>query len=192
MENNFLDSNLKQFQYYKLLADKSIAQLTEEQLNWQYNQQSNSIAIIIRHVSGNMLSRFTDFLTDDGEKSWRNRDAEFDPSFRQKDKLLKQWEEGWKCLFEALKELNGGDLDKIIYIRNQGHTVTEAINRQLAHSAYHVGQVVFITKMLVENWQSLSIPANASGQFNADKFAKEKMRMHFTDDVLNKDPENKQ
>jgi hypothetical protein len=185
MEPNYLDSALKQFEYYKMLGDKTFAQLTDEQLFWQYNAESNSIAVIVKHLWGNMLSRWTDFLTTDGEKEWRNRDAEFENDIASKAELLEKWEEGWDCLFNALRPLQQVDLDKVIYIRNQGHSVMEAINRQLAHYPYHIGQIVFIGKMLCDdNWTSLSIPRGNSGQYNADKFSKEKSRQHFTDEYL--------
>ncbi len=192
MENNFLESALKQFRYYKLLADKAMDQLQDGQLFTQCNDRSNSIAVIIRHMSGNMISRFTDFLTDDGEKPWRDRDAEFDPSEQSRAELIAGWEKGWQRLFATLADLQAHDLEKIVYIRNQGHTVTEAVNRQLAHYPYHVGQIVYIAKMLASEWQSLSIAINGSQKFNDDMFAKEKMRSHFTDEVLSKDPENEQ
>jgi len=176
-----------QFEYYKMLDDKTFEQLTEEQLFWQYNEESNSIAIIVKHLWGNMLSRWTDFLTSDGEKEWRNRDAEFESDFNNREELLEKWNAGWTSLFTAINSLKTEDLDKIIYIRNQGHTVTEAINRQLAHYPYHIGQIVFIGKMLCNSgWKSLSIPKGNSSQFNAEKFAKEKTREHFTDESLNK------
>ena len=132
-----------------------------------------------------MLSRWTDFLTSDGEKEWRNRDAEFENDIATRDELLAKWNEGWACLFAALKGLRPEDLDRIIYIRNQGHTVMEAINRQLAHYPYHIGQIVFLGKMLCDtNWKSLSIPRGNSNQFNAEKFAQEKAKAHFTDEFL--------
>lgn len=189
MKTDYLSSVTKQFEYYKLLGDKTIAQLPADKLTWQTNQESNSIATIIKHLSGNMLSRWTDFLTSDGEKDWRNRDAEFDNNILTKEMIIKTWEEGWKCFLDTLKNLKEDDLEKIIYIRNQGHTVLEAINRQLAHYPYHVGQMVFIGKMLLnENWQSLSIPRGNSNNYNAEKFSQEKNRTHFTDEFLkNKD-----
>ena len=186
MKTDYLNSVTKQFEYYKLLGDKTIAQLPDDKLTWQFNQESNSIATIIKHISGNMLSRWTDFLTSDGEKEWRNRDAEFENDVLTKDAIVKLWEEGWKCFLDTLKSLKEDDLEKIIYIRNQGHTVLEAINRQLAHYSYHVGQIVFIGKMILnEKWQSLSIPRGNSNAFNAEKFSKEKNRTHFTDEFLN-------
>ncbi|MBS1652824.1 MAG: DUF1572 domain-containing protein [Bacteroidetes bacterium] len=191
MKTDYLNSVIKQFEYYKLLGDKTIAQLPDDKLTWQYNQESNSIATIIKHLSGNMLSRWTDFLTTDGEKEWRNRDAEFENDIPTKEAIIKVWEDGWKCFLDTLKSLNEDDLEKIIYIRNQGHTVTEAINRQLAHYPYHVGQIVFIGKMILnEKWQSLSIPRGNSNTYNAEKFAKEKSRAHFTDEFL-KDKDKK-
>ncbi|MDI9340773.1 MAG: DUF1572 domain-containing protein [Sediminibacterium sp.] len=185
MEADYLNSVIKQFEYYKLLGDKTMAQLPDDKLTWQYNQESNSIATIIKHLSGNMLSRWTDFLTTDGEKEWRNRDAEFDNTILTKAAIIKTWEDGWNCFLGALKRLKEDDLAKIVYIRNQGHTVIEAINRQLAHYPYHVGQIVFIGKMILnENWQSLSIPKGNSTSYNAAKFAKGKSRAHFTDEYL--------
>jgi len=193
MNTNYLDSVKNQFEYYKMLGDKTFAQLPEDKLFWQYNDESNSIAIIVNHLSGNMLSRWTDFLTSDGEKEWRNRDQEFENSIKTKEELLKKWNEGWTCFFNALSTLKEDDLSTIIYIRNQGHTVLEAINRQLAHYPYHVGQIVFIGKMICnQKWTSLSIPKGNSSAFNAEKFAKEKHREHFTNEFLNKSNKDEQ
>lgn len=185
MENNFLSSAIKQFEYYKLLGEKTFSQLEAEKLFWQYNAESNSIATIVKHLHGNMLSRWTEFLTTDGEKEWRNRDAEFENDIQTKEKILELWNKGWQCLFEAIKALSDEDLSKIIYIRNQGQTVTEAINRQLCHYSYHVGQIVFVGKMICnESWQSLSIPKGSSQQFNIEKFSQVKQIEHFTDKDL--------
>lgn len=185
MKTDYLNSVTKQFEYYKLLGDKTITQLTHEELVWQYNNESNSIATIVKHLHGNMLSRWTDFFTTDGEKEWRNRDAEFENNFNSKEQIIKLWEEGWKCFFETLKIIQESDLEKIVYIRNQGHTVAEAINRQLAHYPYHVGQIVFIGKMILnQKWQSLSIPKGNSDTYNSEKFSKEKSKTHFTDEFL--------
>lgn len=171
MSNHYLSSVLHQFQFYKSLGDKTFAQLDDEKLFWQYNEESNSIANIIKHVSGNMLSRWTNFLTEDGEKSWRNRDEEFETFKTSKEELIQIWEKGWTCLFEALASLKEEDLDRTILIRNEAHTVTEAINRQLAHYPYHIGQIVFIGKMCSrETWNSLSIPKGNSVAFNQEKF----------------------
>ena len=185
MENNFLESAIKQFEYYKLLGEKTFEQLDDEKLIWQYNTESNSIAIIVKHMHGNMLSRWTNFLTSDGEKDWRNRDDEFENNINTKEEMLSKWNAGWQCLFDALHSLQETDLQKIIYIRNQGQTVTEAINRQLCHYSYHVGQIVFVGKMICnENWISLSIPKGNSKIYNQQKFSQEKSRQHFTDDNL--------
>lgn len=185
MTNDYLDSVKKQFAYYKLLGEKTFAQLTDEQLFFQANDESNSIATIVKHLWGNMLSRWTDFLHSDGEKEWRNRDAEFENDMITRQELLDKWNAGWQCLFDALDSLTDADLDKVIYIRNMGHTVAEAINRQLAHYPYHVGQIVFIGKMICSSdWASLSIPKGNSIAYNADKFAKPQHRAHFTDEVL--------
>ena len=185
MEKDYLNSVKKQFEYYKMLGDKTFSQLSDDDFFWQFNQESNSIALIVQHLWGNMLSRWTDFLTTDGEKEWRNRDAEFEPTIKTKQEVLAQWEHGWQCLFHALNSLTDNDLDRIIYIRNMGHTVVEAINRQLAHYPYHVGQIVFIGKMFRNNnWQSLSIPRGNSNTYNAEKFSAPKQRQHFTDEFL--------
>lgn len=190
MENDYLESARKQFAYYKQLGDKTFSQVSEEQLFWKSNEESNSIANIVKHLWGNMLSRWTDFLTSDGEKDWRNRDAEFEDTVKTRAELISKWNEGWECLFAALNSLESGDLDKIVYIRNQGHTLMEAINRQLAHYPYHVGQIVFIGKMLSGNtWNSLSIPKGNSQEYNSQKFAQPKQKGHFTDEFLKDQPE---
>ncbi|MCC6583646.1 MAG: DUF1572 family protein, partial [Chitinophagales bacterium] len=132
MQNGYLISTRKLFAYYKKLGDDAMAQITEEKLFFQQNEDSNSIAIIMQHLAGNMLSRWTDFLTSDGEKEWRNRDAEFEPVITTKEELIAFWNKGWQCLFDALEPLAENDLNTLIYIRNEGHTVMEAINRQLA------------------------------------------------------------
>src|ERR1043165_4506907 len=187
MNANYLQSAIKQFEYYKLLGEKTFNQLPDEKLFWQYNSESNSIATIVKHLWGNMLSRSTDFLTTDGEKEWRNRDAEFENDITTREELLEKWNQGWSVFLNTLNSLTAEDLDKIIYIRNQGHTVMEAINRQLAHYPYHVGQIVFIGKMASQNWQSLSIPKGNSQQYNANKFSQPKHREHFTGEFLNND-----
>jgi hypothetical protein len=185
MINNYLESVFKQFEYYKMLGEKTFNQVTDPDLFYQYNEESNSIAAIVKHISGNMLSRWTDFLNTDGEKEWRNREAEFNPDINDRAELLQIWNEGWTCLFNALNSINEDNFDQIIYIRNQGHSITEAINRQLAHYPYHIGQIVFIGKMLVGNdWNSLSIPRGDSQKFNQEKFSQPKIKTHFTDEFL--------
>ncbi len=187
MGNNYLESVKKQFEYYKMLGESTFDQLTEEQLFEKTNSENNSIAIIVKHLSGNMLSRWTDFLTTDGEKDWRNRDLEFENDIRTKSELLDVWNKGWNCFFTALNSLKDSELNEIIYIRNQGHTVIEAINRQLAHYPYHIGQIVFIGKIFCNNkWITLSIPKGDSEKYNDLKFSEEKTNQHFTDEYLKK------
>lgn len=184
MENNYILSIQKQFTYYKNLGDKTFVQLNERQIHWQPNSQSNSIAIIVKHIVGNMLSRWTNFYTEDGEKTWRHRDTEFEGSYTSKEEMLNAWEDGWDCLFKIINPLKAEHLERIIYIRNIGHTVVEAINRQLCHYSYHVGQLVYLGKQIKgNNWKSLSVPKNQSAAYNKEKFSKEKHRGHFTDEL---------
>ena len=181
---SYLESIKKQFEYYKMLGEKTFEQVSDDKLFWQNNEESNSIAMIVKHLHGNMLSRWTDFLTTDGEKEWRKRDEEFENDIKTRATLLEKWGEGWNSLFNAINPLTEGDLEKVIYIRNMGHTVCEAINRQLAHYSYHVGQLVFIGKMIQdEEWKSLSIPKGKSKAYNQEKFSKGKRKEHFTDDL---------
>lgn len=184
MENNYLQSARMQFEYYKMLGEKAFSQLPDHKLFWKYNDESNSIATIIKHLWGNMLSRWTGFLTSDGEKNWRDREAEFENDIHTREELLEKWNEGWNCLFQSIDALTATDLNRIICIRNQGHTVTEAINRQLAHYPYHIGQIVFIGKMFAERWVSLSIPKGNSGRYNSDEFSIPKHKIHFTEEFL--------
>ena len=180
INTNYLESIHKLFRYYKSLGEKAMAQINEEQIHWQPNEQTNNVAIIVKHMAGNQLSRWTNFLTEDGEKSWRNREDEFEHTIKTKEELLQVWERGWNCLFSAIDPLTPSDLEKIIYIRNEGHTVTEAINRQLTHYAYHVGQIVFLAKMLqAADWKYLSVPKGDSKKFNEEKFKQDKKRKHF-------------
>ena len=184
MEEDYLYSSLKQFEYYKNLGERTFNQLSDSELFWQYNEESNSIAIIVNHLWGNMKSRWTDFLISDGEKDWRDRDAEFEDTIKSKDELIALWEEGWGCLFAALKSVNKNNFNTEVFIRDQSHTIIEAINRQLCHYAYHVGQIVYLGRMIkgVE-WVSLSIPKGKSTEFNDQKFSKGKHKGHFTDDL---------
>ncbi len=187
----YLDGIKKQFQYYKSLGDKTFDQVPDNKLFWQYNEDSNSIATIVKHLWGNMKSRWTDFLTSDGEKDWRERDAEFENDVQSKEELLRKWNEGWQCLFDALDGINETNFDQPIYIRNIEHNITEAINRQLAHYSYHIGQIVFLGKMMSGgNWQSLSIPKGASTSYNKKRFAKPKHKAHYTDNFLKNKEDN--
>ncbi len=164
----YLQSVNQRMQTYKELADKTFAQLDEKDFHFSPNEQSNSIAIIIQHMSGNMLSRWTNFLTEDGEKTWRERDREFndDPRFLTREQLIGYWEQGWACLFGSLRSLDEEDLLKTVTIRSEPLTVVDAINRQLAHYPHHVGQILYVGKIIKGNtWKNLSIPKGQSEQF---------------------------
>lgn len=184
MNTAFLSTAIQQFEYYKLLGEKTFVQLPDDALFWQYNRESNNIATIVNHLWGNLLSRWTDFLTTDGEKPWRDRDGEFEHTLSTRSDILAKWEEGWQILLQTLRTLQPEDLEQVVYIRNQGHTVTEAIQRQLAHYAYHVGQIVYIGKMQAQQWSTLSIARDASRQFNDEKFSLPPHREHFTTEAL--------
>ena len=159
MINQHISGIIKQFHYYKTAGDKTMAQLTFENMNYQPNVDSNSISIIVKHLVGNMLSRSTNFLTEDGEKEWRQRDQEFEASYSTKAEVLADWEKGWKCVFDAISTLKESDLNTTIYIRKEAFTVAEALVKQLVHYAYHIGQMAYVGKMLKgDQWMSLSIP----------------------------------
>lgn len=167
MQNTFLQDCIKRFEYYKSLGDKTFEQLEEKDFFFKPSSESNSIAIIIQHMYGNMLSRWTNFLTEDGEKEWRKRDAEFEEMQISKQDLLSFWNEGWKVLLDTLKSLQPQDLTKTIHIRTEPLIVYDAIIRQMAHYPYHVGQIVQIGKMIRDKeFKSLSIPKGESQQFN--------------------------
>ncbi|MBX7043801.1 MAG: DUF1572 domain-containing protein [Ignavibacteria bacterium] len=157
---NYLSSAIKEFRKLKDLGERAVKQIRDEDFFWQPDDESNSVAIIIRHISGNMHSRWTDFLSTDGEKEWRKRDEEFERIFyTDKDDILMRWESGWKRLFETLESLKSEDLGKTVTIRNEPHTVIEAINRQLTHIGYHIGQIAYIARHRAgDQWTSLSIP----------------------------------
>jgi len=163
----YLESAIKRFLTYKVLGDMTFAQLEEKDFYYSPGESSNSIAVIIQHMHGNMISRWTNFLTEDGEKPGRNRDEEFSPPSYSREQLISLWEEGWRCLIETLRSLKDDDLLKTITIRHEPLIVIDAINRQLAHYPHHVGQIVYVGKMILDqNWQSLSIPKGASQDFN--------------------------
>lgn len=167
LEKTFLDSYINRVTYYKKLGDETFEQLDELDFHFQPNEESNSIGIIIQHLAGNMLSRFTNFLTEDGEKDWRHRDAEFELQHLSKEQLLKKWEEGWACLLNTVQSLTETDLGNTITIRSEKLTVVDALNRQLAHYPYHVGQIVYLGRMIKSKaWKNLSIPKGTSNQFN--------------------------
>ncbi|MFC4219114.1 DUF1572 family protein [Flagellimonas marina] len=175
-QENYLSNVIFEFHRYKTMGDKTFAQLTDDDILWTYSDTDNSIAIIVKHMVGNMLSRWTNFLTEDGEKPWRNREMEFEAPYTTKNEMLDAWEKGWKCLFDALKKMKTLNFDAKIKIRKEEHTLVEAVNRQLAHYASHVGQLVFIGKMIKgTQWKSLSIPKGASETFNKKMFGEDKI-----------------
>lgn len=157
-----LESLIKLFKYYKSLGEKAVSQVSDEFLFKSEHADSNSIAIIVQHLSGNMLSRWTDFLLTDGEKTWRQRDAEFEVVLKSRQEILDSWEKGWNCFLSTLENLKEEDLLKEITIRKEKQGVMEAIYRQLGHYSYHVGQIVFISRQYAKTWQSLSIPKHKS------------------------------
>jgi uncharacterized damage-inducible protein DinB len=183
---SYLSSAIKQFKYYENLGSRTLAQLSDEELVSELALGVNSIAIIVKHMHGNMLSRWVDFLTSDGEKESRDRDGEFEQTFNSRAEIERAWSDGWQEVYNALEPLTQKDLERTVYIRNEGHSVVEAVNRQLCHYAYHVGQIVFIGKVFrKDDWQSLSIPKDASKLYNTEKFSKEKGKSHFTDSEMN-------
>ncbi len=162
-----LASAATSFRSNKTLADRAVAQLPDEKLHIALDANTNSIAVIMKHVAGNLLSRWTDFLTTDGEKPWRNRDDEFVDGFRSRQEVLDFWEKGWGCLFATLDGLQPADLAKTVTIRGEPHSVPLALHRSLAHCGYHVGQIVLIARILAgDHWQVLTIPRGASASFN--------------------------
>lgn len=166
----FLKDCISRLKYYKGLGDKSFQQITAADFFYKPNNESNSIAVIMQHLYGNMMSRFTNFLTEDGEKHWRKRDAEFEPMDITKADLMDCWNTGWVILLDTLESLKPADLLKEITIRGDKLYVYDAILRQMAHYPYHVGQIVFIAKMIChDKWKSLSIPKNGSEAFNAQE-----------------------
>jgi Protein of unknown function (DUF1572) len=169
MTKQYLDDALSSFRAYKKLAEKAIEQISEEEFFIALDAESNSIALIMKHIAGNLLSRWTDFLTSDGEKPNRNRDMEFViESDNSKAELMAYWERGWQTLFSALEPLQPADFEKIVKIRGEDHTIVQAINRQLTHYSYHIGQIVFLAKHFRSaDWKSLSVPKNRSAEFNA-------------------------
>jgi hypothetical protein len=184
MEEDFLKDIIKIFTYYRHLGETAMKQLKDSDLFISPEGDGNSIAVLVKHLSGNMQSRWTDFLSSDGEKEWRDRDSEFVPDITSREQMMALWNKGWDLLFSTLDSLDPSDMRRTIYIRNTGHSVSEAINRQLAHYAYHVGQLVFLAKQLCkEDWISLSIPKGASKDFNKKLFSKKSSKRHFTDDL---------
>ena len=158
--------------------------MEEKDCFWQFDSESNSIAVIVNHLYGNMKSRWTDFLSSDGEKQWRKRDLEFKNQLKTKAEVLNRWKQGWDCVFKSLDSINEDNFNTKKYIRSQEHSVIQAINRQLTHYAYHVGQVVYIGRLIKgSKWKYLSIPKGKSDDFNQEKFSRGKHQGQFTDDL---------
>lgn len=171
---DYLLTVIQRLKYYKDLGDKTFQQLVDADFHYTPDETSNSIAVIIQHIAGNMISRWTNFLTEDGEKEWRNRDDEFEIHHYSKQQLLDLWENGWTCFFTAIETLKKKDLKKTVYIRKEALTVIDAINRQLAHYPYHIGQMIYIAKIIKnQNWKNLSIPKRQSSQYNMENKTKD-------------------
>jgi Protein of unknown function (DUF1572) len=174
LTTSYLKDSLTLFRYYKKLAERAMEQVTDEQLYAVLDDEMNSIAIIVKHMAGNMRSRWTDFLISDGEKADRNRDSEFEKPAPSRADLMSLWENGWNCVFTALEPLSDSDMDRTVTIRGVAHSVMQAVNRQVAHYAYHCGQIVFLAKHLqAKQWKSLSVPRGKSEVFNQKVAARE-------------------
>ena len=174
---HYLTTIKKEFLRYKSVAEKAIGQLNEEDLHLRPNEEDNTISVIVMHMVGNMRSRFTNFLTEDGEKPWRNRETEFVSTLRTKAEVLEAWKSGWTCVFDALESLEPEQLLREVMIRNEVHSAMEAINRQLAHYAYHTGQIVYLARSIRgKEWVSPSIPKGESDLFNKKMFGKGQQR----------------
>ncbi|NNL79331.1 MAG: DUF1572 family protein [Flavobacteriaceae bacterium] len=181
---SYLSSVTKLFEYYQQLGIKTFDQVNDEEIDWKPGEEENSISIIAKHIVGNLRSRWTNFLNEDGEKKWRNRDDEFVASYQGKAEMTNEWNKAFSLLYHVLSELDDTDLEREVFIRNEGHTVVEAINRQLAHYSYHVGQIVQIGKMIKgKNWKTLSIPRGQSEAYNKKKIDEDQAHRHFTDDL---------
>lgn len=163
----FMSAIINAFEANKRLADRAVEQLPDDKLHIALDANTNSIAVIMKHVAGNLLSRWTDFLSSDGEKPWRNRDDEFVDSFASRTEVLEYWQRGWACLFETLKSLKPADLEKTVTIRGEPQSVPLAIDRSLGHTCYHIGQIVQVARILAgDNWNTLTIARGGSEQFN--------------------------
>lgn len=171
---SYLEDSISLFRFYKKMVEGAIEQVSDEQLFATLDEEMNSIAIIVKHMTGNMRSRWTDFLTSDGEKPDRNRDTEFEQPASSRQELVRMWEQGWQSVFAALEPLSETDMGRTVTIRGEAHSVMQAINRQIAHYAYHCGQIVFLAKHFkAREWKSLSVPRNKSAEFNQKVLAKE-------------------
>ena len=171
--NNYLQNIIREFERYKSLGDRCFEQLNESDIHWRGDEENNSIAIIVKHMVGNMLSRWTNFLSEDGEKPWRQRDSEFEAPYATSAEMIKAWEDGWACVFNTLQTIDEKNFGDKVLIRDEEHSIPEALNRQLAHYAYHTGQIVWISKNIKgAAWKSLTIPKGKSKDFNRSMFGK--------------------
>lgn len=182
---NYLKDALASFRNYKKMAERAMTQVSDEEFFRALDAEANSIAVIVKHIAGNQHSRWTDFLTSDGEKDFRNRDTEFELIGDTRESLMEFWETGWQTLFSAIEPLTTEDFSRFITIRGEPHTIVEAINRQLTHYAYHVGQITFLAKHFRSGeWKTLSVPRNKSAEFNkfvSDKKSKGGEKTHYLD-----------
>jgi hypothetical protein len=182
---NYLKDALASFRNYKKMAERAMEQVSGEEFFRRIDEESNSIAVIVKHIAGNQKSRWTDFLTSDGEKNFRNRDTEFEMFDETRESLMRFWDEGWQTLFSAIENLTADDFSRFVTIRGEPHTIIEAINRQLTHYAYHVGQITFLAKHFrSKDWKTLSVPRGRSAEFNkflAEKKASGEEKSHYLD-----------
>ncbi len=171
----FMSATIDVFEAHKKMAERAVAQVADEGLRTSLDEHTNSIAVIMKHVAGNLISRWTDFLTTDGEKQDRNRDGEFEDNFTDRAELLAYWERGWSTLLDSLKSLTPDDLEKTVYIRGDAHTVPLAIQRSLGHTCYHIGQIVQVARVQAgDEWNTLTIPRGQSEQFNKERWGEGK------------------
>jgi len=186
-ESKFIEHTIKQYKYYKTLADKAMVQLDDQEFFLQQNQDVNSVAIIVKHISGNLNSRFHNFKTSDGEKPWRNRDDEFILHNKNRKGLIEMWEHSWQVLFDSLKDLSDTDLSEDVEIRGQLIPIPSALQRSLTHCSYHIGQIIFQAKILKsELWQNLSIPLGKSEEYNSKIRSNHANDDHYTDSIVAK------
>lgn len=187
--SDYLNSTKKLFEYYYTIGRKAIQQLSDEEIHFSYDPEDNNIATIAKHMIGNMHSRFTNFLVEDGEKAWRNREDEFVDTIHYKAELLEAWDSGWQIVFQAIEDSKEVDMnEQLIYIRNQGHTIIEAFSRQLAHYASHTGQIIYLAKSIKgSEWITLSIAKGKSANYNEQKFNQVKSRGFFADEFIDQE-----
>lgn len=179
-----MDGLRRLMSYQKMLTEKSIAQIDEKEIHKTIEGFENSIAVLMKHISGNLKSRWTNFRTEDGEKPWRDRESEFVDDFKNKIELMNHWQQGWDTFFEAIDTVNENELEDICYIRNEGHTIREAAGRTLSHISYHTGQIVMTARYFAgDKWESLTVPKGKTEEYNRKKFAEEKSKGFYKDRI---------